>query len=99
MQQKQTGRKAIEDMSLDELDEFEDDEDEAALEMYRYARDSFCLKRGRICWTWRAFPFFHICSHDHCWCVRRQRIAEMKASAARKRFGEMINITGVCVCV
>jgi hypothetical protein len=57
--QQESGKKAVEDMTLEELDEFEDDEDEAALEMYR-----------------------------------QQRIAEMKAQAARKKFGEIINISG-----
>eukprot|EP00042_Codosiga_hollandica_P027291 m.134609 g.134609 ORF g.134609 m.134609 type:complete len:235 (-) comp52443_c0_seq1:102-806(-) len=54
----ESGRKNVEDMTLEELDEWEDDEDEAVLEQYR-----------------------------------QMRIAEMKASAARKRFGQIINIS------
>jgi hypothetical protein len=84
------GEVVYEDKTLEELDEFEDDEDEEVLAEYRYGAGRHFSALPLT------FPFWCLITENILFDgVRRKRIEEMKAEAAKKQFGEVINITGM----
>ena len=93
--------KAVEDMTLDELDEIEDEADEKILLEYRYRRSNFTTTMRGIyhflfhCSAIRNASNVESVSLSMCVLCRQKRMAEIMAAQKKSLFGSVREISAI----